>query len=113
MHKLLAAIIILHIKSDEGGEMHPEVLNHIGKFTEYFPCLWETYYSLTIGTRILHKIYVFVEAQQKGNKMKNFFHQGEINTLLKDCQAGLQQSINSLQVCWQFCAGQVRRYMSS
>ncbi|KAJ7834958.1 P-loop containing nucleoside triphosphate hydrolase protein [Mycena olivaceomarginata] len=61
--------------------MPPEVLNHVGKFTE-----------------ILHKIYVFVEAQQKGNKMKNFFRQGELSTLLKDCQAGLQQSFDFFQI---------------
>jgi hypothetical protein len=35
---------------------------------------------------------VFVDAQQKGNKVKIFFRQGEMSTLLKDCQAGLQQS---------------------
>jgi hypothetical protein len=92
--------MILHIKSDTGEEMPIEVLHHIGKFTEYFPCLLETYYVLTPGIRILHKIYTFVEAQQKGNKVKNFFHQGEIRTLLKDCQAGLQHSFEFFQVCF-------------
>jgi hypothetical protein len=38
IHKLLDAIIILHVKSDT-GEMPLDVLNHIGKFTEYFSCL--------------------------------------------------------------------------
>ncbi|KAJ7896687.1 hypothetical protein B0H14DRAFT_3605124 [Mycena olivaceomarginata] len=52
---------------DAGGELPPEVLSCIGKFTE-----------------ILHKIYTFVEAQQKGNKVKSFFRQGELSTLLKD-----------------------------
>ena len=36
-HELLNAIIIIHIKSDTGGELPPSTLNHIGKFTEYFP----------------------------------------------------------------------------
>ncbi|KAJ7812802.1 hypothetical protein B0H14DRAFT_3150214 [Mycena olivaceomarginata] len=81
IHKLLNAIMILHIKSDAGGEMPIEVLYHVGKFTE-----------------ILHKIYTFVEAQQKGNRVKSFFRQGELSTLLKDCQAGLQQSFEFFQI---------------
>ncbi|KAJ7665491.1 hypothetical protein B0H14DRAFT_3696467 [Mycena olivaceomarginata] len=81
IHKLLDEIMILHIQSDAGGEMPPEVLSHMGKFTE-----------------ILHKIYTFVETQQKGNKVKSFFRQGEISTLMKDCQAGLQQSFGFFQI---------------
>ncbi|KAJ7885321.1 hypothetical protein B0H14DRAFT_3128188 [Mycena olivaceomarginata] len=81
IHALLNAIMILHIKSDAGGEMPIEVLDHVGKF---------------IG--ILHKIYTFVEAQQKGNRVKSFFQQGEISTLLKDCQGGLQQSFEFFQI---------------
>ncbi|KAJ7339275.1 P-loop containing nucleoside triphosphate hydrolase protein, partial [Mycena albidolilacea] len=81
IHKLLNAIMILHIKSDACGEMPIEVLDRVGKFTE-----------------ILHKIYTFVEAQQKGNRLKSFFRQGEISTLLKDCQAGLQQSFEFFQI---------------
>jgi hypothetical protein len=34
-HELLNAIIIAHTKSDTGGELPTNVLNHIGKFTEY------------------------------------------------------------------------------
>ncbi|KAJ7813283.1 P-loop containing nucleoside triphosphate hydrolase protein [Mycena olivaceomarginata] len=79
IHKLLDAIIILHIKAD--AELPIEVLDHIGKFTEK-----------------LHKIYTFVEAQQKGNRVKSFFRQGELGTLLKDCQAGLQQSFDFFQI---------------
>jgi hypothetical protein len=90
--------MILHIKSEAGGEIPPEVLTHVGKFTEYFPCLLQTHYQLTTEFRVLHKIYTFVEAQQKGNKVKSFFRQGEISTLLKDCQAGLQQSFDFFQV---------------
>ncbi|KAJ7321318.1 P-loop containing nucleoside triphosphate hydrolase protein, partial [Mycena albidolilacea] len=81
IHKLLNAIMILHIKSDAGREMPIEVLDHVGKFI-----------------KILHKIYTFVEAQQRGNRVKSFFRQGEISTLLKDCQAGLQQSFDFFQI---------------
>ncbi|KAJ7917620.1 hypothetical protein B0H13DRAFT_1870085 [Mycena leptocephala] len=40
----------------------------------------------------------FVEAQQNVNKLKNFFHQGEMSTLLKDCKAGLQQGFEIFQI---------------
>jgi hypothetical protein len=103
--------MILHIKSDAGGEMPVEVLDHVGKFTEYCPCPLEIHYPLTTEIRILHKIYTFVEAQQKRNRVKSFFRQGEISTLLKDCQAGLQQSFEFFQVRCQFCVTKTQRYM--
>ncbi|KAJ7913168.1 hypothetical protein B0H13DRAFT_2326567 [Mycena leptocephala] len=72
---------MVHIKSEAGGELPPSVLTHIGKFTE-----------------TLHKIHTFVEAQQNSSKVKKFFRQGEMSTLLKDCKAGLQQGFESFQV---------------
>ncbi|KAJ7821259.1 hypothetical protein B0H14DRAFT_3146768 [Mycena olivaceomarginata] len=98
IHKLLNAIMILHIKSDAGGEMPIEILDHVRKFTEYWPCSLEIHYTLTTEIKILHKIYTFVEAQQKGNRVKSFFQQGEDTTLLKDCQAGIQQSFDFFQM---------------
>ncbi|KAJ7792631.1 hypothetical protein B0H13DRAFT_2298856 [Mycena leptocephala] len=80
-YELLNAILILHIKSNTGGELPPSVLTHIGKFTE-----------------TLHKIHTFFEAQQNGSKVKKFFRQGEMSTLLKDCKAGLQQGFEIFQV---------------
>ncbi|KAJ7925559.1 P-loop containing nucleoside triphosphate hydrolase protein [Mycena leptocephala] len=80
-YELLNAILIVHIKSDTGGELPPSVLAHIGKFTE-----------------TLHKIHTFVEAQQNGSKVKKFFRQGEMSTLLNDCKAGLQQGFEFFQV---------------
>ncbi|KAJ7855782.1 hypothetical protein B0H13DRAFT_1902939 [Mycena leptocephala] len=80
-YELLNAIIIVHIKSDTGGELLPSVLTHIGKFTE-----------------TLHKIHTFVEAQQNGSKIRKFFRQGEMSTLLKDCKAGLQQGLEVFQM---------------
>ncbi|KAJ7869796.1 hypothetical protein B0H13DRAFT_1896478 [Mycena leptocephala] len=73
-YKLLNAVLMVHVKSDTGGELPPSVLHHIGKFTE-----------------TLHKIHTFVEAQRNGSKVKSFFRQGEMSTLLKECKAGLQQ----------------------
>ncbi|KAJ7863423.1 hypothetical protein B0H13DRAFT_2565205 [Mycena leptocephala] len=81
MHNLLNAIIIVYIKSDTGGALPPVVLKHIGRFTE-----------------TLHKIHTFLEAQQKGTKVKRFFRQGEISTLLNDCKTGLQDAVDFFQI---------------
>ncbi|KAJ7859441.1 hypothetical protein B0H13DRAFT_1901465 [Mycena leptocephala] len=80
-HNLLNAIIVIHIKSDTGTDLPPTVLKHIGKFTE-----------------TLHKIHTFVEAQQKGSKIKKFFRQGEISILLTECNAGVQDGVNFFQI---------------
>ncbi|KAJ7315600.1 hypothetical protein DFH08DRAFT_1039809 [Mycena albidolilacea] len=82
--QLLEAIIAIHINSETGGEFPPSVLNNIGNFT-----------------RTLHKIHTFVEAQQGGRKVFNFFHQSEMSTLLKGCKAGLQQGFESFQAKMQ------------
>ncbi|KAJ7935859.1 hypothetical protein B0H13DRAFT_1853972 [Mycena leptocephala] len=74
-NNLLNAIIIVYIKSDTGADLPPPMLNHIGRFTE-----------------TLHKIHTFVEAQQNGSKIKKIFRQGEISTLLTECNAGLQHA---------------------
>ncbi|KAJ7774021.1 P-loop containing nucleoside triphosphate hydrolase protein [Mycena metata] len=81
IHQLLNAIIGVYIKSDTGAELSPSVLNQMAKFTE-----------------TLHKIYAFVEAQQSGSKVKKFFRQAELHTLLKDCKAGLQQGLDFFQI---------------
>ncbi|KAJ7820048.1 hypothetical protein B0H13DRAFT_1921438 [Mycena leptocephala] len=59
--------MMVHIKSDTGGELPPSVLNHIGKFTE-----------------TLHKIHTFVEAQQVGSKVKNFFRKVHTANIMSD-----------------------------
>ncbi|KAJ7483510.1 P-loop containing nucleoside triphosphate hydrolase protein, partial [Mycena latifolia] len=61
--------------------LSPGTLHHIGKFTE-----------------TLNKIHTFVQAQQDRNKIKWFFRQGEMNTLLKDCRTGLQEAQEAFQV---------------
>jgi ribonuclease BN (tRNA processing enzyme) len=104
-HELLNAILIVHIKSDTGGQLPPSVLTHIGKFTEYIACLGKQKLCLVLTTaiRTLHKIYTFVKAQQNGSRVKKFFHHGEMSTLLKDCKAGLQQGFEFFQVWHLFC----------
>ncbi|KAJ7321349.1 hypothetical protein DFH08DRAFT_818713 [Mycena albidolilacea] len=76
IYELLTAIIALHIQSDPIGALSPSMLHEIGKVTE-----------------TLHKVYVFVEAQQASSRIKLFFRQGEMTMLLKDCKAGLQQAL--------------------
>ncbi|KAJ6572283.1 hypothetical protein B0H19DRAFT_1065247 [Mycena capillaripes] len=77
---LLEAIILVHLGSDTGRELPPSILNQVGRFTQ-----------------TLYKIHTFVEAQQGGNKVKIFFRQSEMSSLLKDCKAGLQQGFESFQ----------------
>ncbi|KAJ7457017.1 P-loop containing nucleoside triphosphate hydrolase protein, partial [Mycena latifolia] len=81
IHKLLYAIIILHIKSDSDGELPPSMLHHIGKFTE-----------------TLHKIHTFVEAQQETSRFKQIFRHGEMSTLVKECKIGLQQALEIFKI---------------
>ncbi|KAJ7127622.1 hypothetical protein C8R44DRAFT_873450 [Mycena epipterygia] len=76
IHGILYAIINLHINSENAGSLAPVQLDYVGKFTE-----------------TLHRIHTFLEAQQDGNKIKYFFHQKEMNTLRKDCDAGLEEAL--------------------
>ncbi|KAJ7495232.1 hypothetical protein FB451DRAFT_1477826, partial [Mycena latifolia] len=76
VHELLYAIIWVHAKSDTGGELPPSMLDNLGKFTE-----------------TLHKIHTFIEAEQEKSKIKHFFCQGEMKTLLKACHTGLEHAL--------------------
>ncbi|KAJ7605148.1 P-loop containing nucleoside triphosphate hydrolase protein, partial [Mycena polygramma] len=80
-HELLNAILVTHITSETGAELPPSVLGHIGKFTE-----------------TLHKVNTFIEAQQKGSKIKKLFRQGDLGTLLRNCKDGLQYGLDSFQI---------------
>ncbi|KAJ7457744.1 hypothetical protein FB451DRAFT_1509030 [Mycena latifolia] len=71
IHQLLYAIIHVHINSDTGGELPPKMT--------------------------LCKIHTFVEAQQEKNKIKQFFRQGEMRALLKDCCKGLEQALEAFK----------------
>ncbi|KAJ7108371.1 hypothetical protein C8R43DRAFT_1114112 [Mycena crocata] len=81
--QILNAIIVVHVESPTGGELPPTTLKQIGKFTE-----------------TLYKIHTFVEAQQNKHILKNIFRHGEMGTLLKECRAGLQLTLDffTLQV---------------
>ncbi|KAJ7912506.1 hypothetical protein B0H13DRAFT_1874743 [Mycena leptocephala] len=65
--------------------------------TKHVESYWKVH-RLPTAIRTLHKIHTFVEAQQNGSKVKSFFRQGEMSTLLKECKAGLQQGFVIFQI---------------
>ncbi|KAF8217545.1 hypothetical protein K438DRAFT_2036995 [Mycena galopus ATCC 62051] len=75
VHHILYAVVKLYIKSETVGSLPPLMLDNIGEFVE-----------------TLHKIYVFVEAQQQGKKIRHLFGNNETNKLLQACHAGLKQA---------------------
>ncbi|KAJ7839687.1 hypothetical protein B0H14DRAFT_3697416 [Mycena olivaceomarginata] len=95
-HKFLTVIIGLYIKSETGAGLPPDVLHHIGKFTQYLACLINIQRT-DHWIRILHKIHNFIEAHQKGSKIRAFFHKSESSVLLRECKIGLQQGLEFFQ----------------
>ncbi|KAJ7471101.1 hypothetical protein FB451DRAFT_1176285 [Mycena latifolia] len=81
INELLYAVISIHIKSNTGGELSPIMLDNLGRLTE-----------------TLHKIHTFVEAKQEKSKIKQFFRQGEMRTLLKACHAGLDEALEVFKI---------------
>ncbi|KAJ7763377.1 hypothetical protein B0H16DRAFT_1455230 [Mycena metata] len=73
VQEVLRTIIHIHLESETEGELPPSVLNHLGEFTE-----------------TIHKIHTFLESQQGSSRLRRFFRQAELSTLLKDCKSGLQ-----------------------
>jgi hypothetical protein len=86
------------MKSETGADLPLIVLRHIGGFTEQFLSKQLFTLIMTTCSRTLHKIHTFVETQQNGSKVKKLFHQGELNALLRDCKAGLEQGFNFFEV---------------
>ncbi|KAJ7486913.1 hypothetical protein FB451DRAFT_1168290 [Mycena latifolia] len=84
IHRLLYAIILVHIKSDTGGELPPMLLGTLGRFAE-----------------TLHKVSAFIEAEQEKSKIKQIFRQGEMRTLLKGCHMGLEQTLEVFKATLQ------------
>ncbi|KAJ7082790.1 hypothetical protein C8R44DRAFT_904772 [Mycena epipterygia] len=77
VHQVLYAIVNLHIKSGTETSLPPATLSNLGMLTE-----------------TLHKVHAFMEALQDGNKIKHFFRQSEMKTLLIQCRTGLQQAVD-------------------
>ncbi|KAJ6486261.1 hypothetical protein DFH09DRAFT_1291617 [Mycena vulgaris] len=81
VHQVLDGIINLNVKSNPPGSLAPATLCHVRKFMES-----------------LHKIHMFVEGQQEGNKIRQFLRQSEMKTLLNQCRTGLQEACEVFQV---------------
>ncbi|KAJ7891145.1 hypothetical protein B0H13DRAFT_2530078 [Mycena leptocephala] len=78
---LINAIIDLYLQSRGRDELPLATLHHLSKFVE-----------------VLHKIYVFVEAQQDGNMFKRLLRRHEMSQLLKECNAGLSQAFDAFKI---------------
>ncbi|KAJ6452974.1 hypothetical protein C8R45DRAFT_945441 [Mycena sanguinolenta] len=81
IYQVISAIINLHIKSEVAGSLSPAKAEDVGKFM-----------------KTLHKIFIYVEAQQDGNKITQLFRYNEANNLLKDCNAELDQAKKVFEV---------------
>ncbi|KAJ7120292.1 hypothetical protein C8R44DRAFT_877733 [Mycena epipterygia] len=73
VHELLYAVVNLHMKAGTPSCLPPTTLSAFRELTD-----------------TLHKFHAFVEAHD-GNKIKQFFRQTEMKTLLSDCHTGLQK----------------------
>jgi hypothetical protein len=74
-------------------------LDNVGNFSKcVFTGLSSCQPQLNWDPSTLQKILVFAEAQQGGNKIRQFFRQAELARLLKDCQAGLQHAVDAFMV---------------
>ncbi|KAJ6470468.1 hypothetical protein C8R45DRAFT_1166124 [Mycena sanguinolenta] len=81
IHQVLFAIINLHIKSEAAGSLSPAMTEHVGRFM-----------------KTLHKIYIYIEAQQDRNKLKQLFRNIEMNNLVKGCRAELNEAKTIFEV---------------
>ncbi|KAJ7094852.1 hypothetical protein C8R44DRAFT_951508 [Mycena epipterygia] len=81
VHELLYAVVNLHTKAGSPSRLPPATLSAFGELTE-----------------TLHKVHAFMEAQQDGNKIKHFFRQSEMKTLLSDCHTGLEKVFDMFKI---------------
>ncbi|KAJ7146634.1 hypothetical protein C8R44DRAFT_845700 [Mycena epipterygia] len=81
IHELLYAVVNLHVKSGMGSSLPPATLSAFGELTE-----------------TLHKVHAFMEAQQDGNRIRHFFRQSELKTLLNECHTGLQHAVDMFKM---------------
>ncbi|KAJ6453564.1 hypothetical protein C8R45DRAFT_1192803 [Mycena sanguinolenta] len=83
VHQVLHAIIRLYIKSETPGSLPPAMMDHVGTFM-----------------KTLHNIYLYIEGQQDRNKFKQLFRPNEMNNILKDCHARLDQAMQNFVTIW-------------
>ncbi|KAF7368565.1 hypothetical protein MVEN_00179800 [Mycena venus] len=78
---VLYTIVNLHLQTEPPGSLPPSMLYHVGMFTE-----------------TLHRIHMFIEAQQHKSGIKYFFRQTEMAILLKDCRENLRNACEAFKV---------------
>ncbi|KAJ6492337.1 hypothetical protein C8R45DRAFT_1213063, partial [Mycena sanguinolenta] len=81
IYQVLYAIIELHIRSEATGSLSPEMTEHVGIFM-----------------KTLHRVFLYMEAQQDRKKLKQLFHNSEMNKVVKDCHAELDEAKKIFQV---------------
>ncbi|KAJ6472073.1 hypothetical protein C8R45DRAFT_1104280 [Mycena sanguinolenta] len=81
MHQVLYAIINLHVKSEAAGSVSLAMWDHVESFL-----------------RTLQKIYIYIKAQQDKNKFKQLFQYIEMNNLVKECYAELDEAKEIFQI---------------
>ncbi|KAJ6451033.1 hypothetical protein C8R45DRAFT_1113764 [Mycena sanguinolenta] len=81
IHQVLYAIINLHVKSETAGSVSLEMWDPVESFL-----------------RTLHKIYIYIKAQQDKNKVKQLFQYTEMNNLVKECYAELDEAKEIFQI---------------
>jgi hypothetical protein len=97
-HQVLHAITDLYLKSEPAGSMASQNLHHVGKFAQYYLYQLVRRHASMIFCRTLRRIHTYVGAQQDGNRFKHLFRQSEMNTLLKDCNSGLDHALDVFKV---------------
>ncbi|KAJ6470517.1 hypothetical protein C8R45DRAFT_937424 [Mycena sanguinolenta] len=81
IYQVLFAIVDLHIKSEPAGTISPAMTEPVGRFM-----------------KTLYKIYIYIEAQQDRNKLKQLFRHIEMNNLVKHCRAELDEAKTIFEV---------------
>ncbi|KAJ6452118.1 hypothetical protein C8R45DRAFT_1083548 [Mycena sanguinolenta] len=81
IHQVLYAIIELHIRSEVTGSLSPEMTEQVGTFM-----------------KTLHRVFLYMESQQDRKKLKQLFHNSEMNKIVKDCHAELDEAKKIFQV---------------
>ncbi|KAJ7114999.1 P-loop containing nucleoside triphosphate hydrolase protein [Mycena epipterygia] len=81
VHELLYAIVNIHMKAGTPSSLPPAILSALGDLME-----------------TLHKVHAFMEAQQDGYKIKHFFRQSEMKTLLNECRVGLEKAVDMFKM---------------
>ncbi|KAJ6572394.1 hypothetical protein DFH09DRAFT_1079606 [Mycena vulgaris] len=100
---LLYSIIQVHIESHTGGELSPDMLYNLGKFTQLdFLSPSSISFLNAMVDRTLHKVHSFMEAHQDKGKIRLLFRQGELSALLKGCRLGLDEALEVFKASFVF-----------